>query len=91
MGLQILLDVIRTDKGKTDPEICWLRSLELAPNQVIGLEDSVAGIESINSAGQISLAIGDAVVLSAANLIFSSAVDVTLQSIQSKMDKIKSN
>jgi len=65
--------------------------LELAPNQVIGLEDSVAGIESINSAGQISLAIGDAVVLSAANLIFSSTVDVTLQSIQSKMDKIKSN
>ncbi len=58
---------------------------------MIGLEDSAAGIESINSAGQISLAIGDAVVLSAANLIFSSTVDVTLQSIQSKMDKIKSN
>ena len=65
--------------------------LELAPNQVIGLEDSAAGIESINGAGQISLAIGDAVVLSAADLIFSSTVDVTLQSIQSKMDKIKSN
>lgn len=80
-------------KGKPDPEI-FVRAaevLELAPNQVIGLEDSAAGIESINSAGQISLAIGDAVVLSAVNLIFSSTVDVTLQSIQSKMDKIKSN
>jgi beta-phosphoglucomutase len=88
-----IVDPATLTKGKPDPEI-FVRAaevLELAPNQVIGLEDSAAGIESINSAGQISLAIGDAVVLSAANLIFSSTVDVTLQSIQSKMDKIKSN
>lgn len=88
-----IVDPATLTKGKPDPEI-FVRAaevLELAPNQVIGLEDSAAGIESINSAGQISLAIGDAVVLSAANLIFSSTVDVTLQSIQSKMNKIKSN
>jgi len=88
-----IVDPATLTKGKPDPEI-FVRAaevLELAPNQVFGLEDSAAGIESINGAGQISLAIGDAVVLSAADLIFSSTVDVTLQSIQSKMDKIKSN
>lgn len=88
-----IVDPATLTKGKPDPEI-FVRAaevLELSPNQVIGLEDSAAGIESINSAGQISLAIGDAVVLSAADLIFSSTADVTLQSIQSKMDKIKSN
>ncbi len=88
-----IVDPATLTKGKPDPEI-FVRAaevLELAPNQVIGLEDSAAGIESINGAGQISLAIGDAVVLSAADLIFSSTAYVTLQSIQSKMDKIKSN
>lgn len=88
-----IVDPATLTKGKPDPEI-FVRAaevLELSPNQVIGLEDSAAGIESINSAGQISLAIGDAVVLSAADLIFSSTADVTLQSIQYKMDKIKSN
>ncbi|KMY81093.1 beta-phosphoglucomutase [Leuconostoc mesenteroides subsp. dextranicum] len=88
-----IVDPATLTKGKPDPET-FVRAaevLELAPNQVIGLEDSAAGIESINGAGQISLAIGDAVVLSAADLIFSSTAYVTLQSIQSKMDKIKSN
>ena len=85
-----IVDPATLTKGKPDPEI-FVRAaevLELAPNQVIGLEDSAAGIESINGAGQISLAIGDAVVLSAADLIFSSTAMLLCKVFNLKWTKL---
>lgn len=74
-------------KGKPDPEI-FIRAAEvmqLDPKYVIGLEDSSAGIESINAAGEISLAIGDADILKNSDLNFSSTSEITINNIKNKL------
>ncbi|MET3357919.1 UNVERIFIED_ORG: beta-phosphoglucomutase-like phosphatase (HAD superfamily), partial [Leuconostoc holzapfelii] len=55
------------------------------PENVIGLEDSAAGISSINGAGETSLAVGISDVLSRADLNFESTSEVTLANIEAKM------
>lgn len=74
-------------KGKPDPEIFVraARVLNLDSEQVIGLEDSAAGIASINGACETSLAIGNVTVLRSADLNFNSTAEVTLTSIEAKM------
>lgn len=82
-----IVDPATLTKGKPDPEI-FVRAAEvlhLDPENVIGLEDSAAGIASINGAGETSLAIGNADVLSGADLNFASTSEVTLANIEAKM------
>ena len=83
-----IVDPATLHAGKPDPEI-FVRAVEilnLLPEQVIGLEDSAAGIASINGAGEVSLGIGDTTVLAAANLNFASTAEVTLANIAAKLD-----
>jgi beta-phosphoglucomutase len=82
-----IVDPAKLSKGKPDPEIFALAAeiLKLKPENVIGLEDSAAGIESINGAGEVSLGIGDENVLSDADLNFASTKDVTLENIKNKL------
>ena len=83
-----IVDPATLHAGKPDPEI-FVRAAEilnLLPEQVIGLEDSAAGIASINWAGEVSLGIGDTTVLGAANLNFASTAEVTLANIAAKLD-----
>ncbi|CUS26229.1 beta-phosphoglucomutase [Paucilactobacillus oligofermentans DSM 15707 = LMG 22743] len=82
-----IVDPATLHAGKPDPEI-FVRAAEvlgLAPTAVIGLEDSSAGIDSINGAGQVSLGIGDDKVLSKATLNFKQTSLVTLENIKNKM------
>ncbi|CAH1853242.1 beta-phosphoglucomutase [Convivina intestini] len=82
-----VVDPASLHAGKPDPEI-FVRAgelLKLAPEQLIGLEDSAAGIQSINGAGQTSLGIGNPQVLSEADLNFESTAEVTLAAIQAKL------
>ena len=82
-----IVDPATLTKGKPDPEI-FVRAAEvlhLNPENVIGLEDSAAGIVSINGAGETSLAIGNADVLSGADLNFESTSEVTLANIEANM------
>lgn len=82
-----IVDPATLTKGKPDPEI-FVRAaevLKLNPAQVIGLEDSAAGITSINGAGETSLAIGNVDVLSDADLNFAVTAEVTLANIEAKM------
>ncbi|KAF0426266.1 beta-phosphoglucomutase [Pediococcus acidilactici] len=82
-----IVDPATLTKGKPDPEI-FVRAAEvlhLDPENVIGLEDSVAGISSINGAGETSLAVGIPDVLSGADLNFESTSEVTLANIEAKM------
>jgi len=48
-------------KGKPNPEIFEVASaqLGLTPKDCVGVEDSIAGIEAINSAGSCSVGVGD--------------------------------
>lgn len=82
-----IVDPATLHAGKPDPEI-FVRAAEvigLAPTAVIGLEDSAAGIDSINGAGQVSLGIGDEKVLNKATLNFKQTSLVTLENIKNKM------
>lgn len=83
-----IVDPATLHAGKPDPEI-FVRAAEIlnsSPDQVIGLEDAAAGIASINGAGEVSLGIGDATVLEAADLNFASTAEVTLANIAAKLD-----
>lgn len=56
-----IVDPGKVTKGKPNPEIFEVASaqLGLAPKDCVGVEDSVAGIEAINSAGSCSVGVGD--------------------------------
>jgi len=84
------VDPITLKHGKPDPEI-YCRGAEilnLRPEECIGLEDAVAGIKSINAAGETSLGIGDSKILSAAGITFAYTSQVTLKNIKQSMDML---
>lgn len=56
-----IVDPGKVTKGKPNPEIFEVASaqLGLAPKDCVGVEDSIAGIEAINSAGSCSVGVGD--------------------------------
>jgi beta-phosphoglucomutase len=55
-----IVDPGRLKKGKPDPEIFQTAAaqLNLLPSECAGIEDSVAGIQSINGAGMLSVGVG---------------------------------
>ena len=81
---EAVVDPASVAVGKPDPAIfaAAAKVLNLEPGQVIGLEDSAAGIQSINGAGEISIGIGDVNVLTEANVNFGKTADVTLDAIK---------
>ena len=81
---EAVVDPASVAVGKPDPAIfaAAAKVLNLEPGQVIGLEDSAAGIQSINGAGEISVGIGDVNVLTEANVNFGKTADVTLDAIK---------
>jgi beta-phosphoglucomutase len=78
-----IVDPASLHAGKPDPEIFakGAELLNLQPNEVIGLEDSTAGLKSINGAGEVSLGIGDAQEMHEANIIFADTSMVSLANI----------
>ena len=56
-----IVDPGKLSRGKPDPEIFEVASaqLGLAPKDCVGIEDSIAGIQAINSAGSCSIGVGD--------------------------------
>jgi beta-phosphoglucomutase len=59
-------------KGKPNPEVFLkaAQALSINPQQCIVFEDSVAGIQAANSAGMISIGIGNDAVLNEADFVF---------------------
>ncbi|MEX0731846.1 MAG: beta-phosphoglucomutase [Aquisalimonadaceae bacterium] len=64
-----VVDASRIARGKPDPEIFLTAAhhLGVAPQACIGVEDSLAGIESIKSAGMYAIGVGDPAVLTQAD------------------------
>ena len=56
-----IVDPGKLSRGKPDPEIFEVASaqLDLTPKDCVGIEDSIAGIQAINSAGSCSIGVGD--------------------------------
>jgi beta-phosphoglucomutase len=82
-----VVDPASVAAGKPDPAIFAAAAdlLGLPHDQVIGLEDSAAGLKSINGAGETSVGIGDATILAEADINFASTADVTLAAIEAQM------
>lgn len=67
-----LVDGNHVTKAKPDPEVFLIAAerLGVRPEHCVVFEDALAGIEAANSAGMISIGIGEANVLSAAKFNF---------------------
>ncbi len=67
-----IVDGNEVSKAKPDPEVFIIASEKLGtkPEHCVVFEDALAGIEAANSAGMISIGIGDAEILSNAKFNF---------------------
>jgi len=66
-----VVDANTIKNGKPDPEIFLVAAdrLAVAPQACLGVEDSVAGIRSIKSAGMFALGIGNPAILEEADMV----------------------
>lgn len=80
-----IVDPASLKHGKPDPEIyaTAAKLMGLPANQVAGLEDAQAGIQSINGAGEVSIGIG--VDLTDADVKFNDTGEVSLAAIKSQL------
>lgn len=81
-----IVDPAKLTHGKPDPEIYSeaAKLMNLPADQVAGLEDAQAGVESINRAGELSIGFGAN--LEAADVKFDSTSEVSLAAIKAQMD-----
>ncbi len=78
-----IVDPSTLRKGKPDPEI-FLKgaaAIGLRPDECIGVEDAAAGVQAIKAAGETAVGIGDAQILHAADMVFPSTKQLTLNNI----------
>lgn len=69
---EIIVDGTNVTLAKPNPEV-FLKAaegLKVSPEKCIVFEDSLAGIQAANTAGMISIGIGDATILKEANYVF---------------------
>lgn len=80
-----IVDPAKLTHGKPDPEIYSeaAKLMDLPANQVAGLEDAQAGIESINRAGETSIGFGAS--LKDADVKFTETGEVSLAAIKKQM------
>lgn len=81
-----IVDPAKLTHGKPDPEIYSeaAKLMNLPADQVAGLEDAQAGVESINRAGELSIGFGAD--LKDADVKFADTAEVSLAAIKSQMD-----
>ena len=80
-----IVDPAKLSHGKPDPEIYSeaAKLMNLPANQVAGLEDAQAGVESINRAGEVSIGFGAS--LKDAAVKFDDTSEVSLAAIKEQM------
>lgn len=80
----VVVDPARLARGKPDPEIFLTaaRALGVAPEDCLGVEDSLAGVAAIKAAGMTALGVGDAATLDKADFIVPDLVAVDWTTIQ---------
>lgn len=66
-----VVDATKLARSKPDPEIFLTAAanLAVAPHECIGVEDSVAGLQSIKAAGMYAIGVGDPAVLTQADRV----------------------
>lgn len=78
-----IVDGLSVSKAKPDPEVFLLgaRGVAVDPAECVVFEDSVAGIEAAQRAGMRSVGVGDAMLLSRADLVVASMEEVDTKKI----------
>lgn len=81
-----VVDPAKLKHGKPDPEIYQAAAqvMQLPVEQVAGLEDAQAGVESINRADELSIGFG--ATLKGADVLFDQTADVSLAAIKQQME-----
>lgn len=80
-----IVDPAQLTHGKPDPEIYLeaAKIMNLASEQVAGVEDAQVGVDAINRAGEVSIGIGD--YLKDADVKFANTAEVTLDAIKEQL------
>ena len=84
-----IVDPATLHRGKPDPEI-YEKAQELAglnADEVISFEDAQAGVQSIKSAGQFAVGIGNKEALKEADYIVPTTKELKLSEIESVFNK----
>lgn len=81
---EAIVDGNDVSKAKPDPEVFLIgaKLLEIAPEDCIVFEDSVAGIKAANTANMISIGIGEKSVLHEADYIFKDFTEMSQEFIE---------
>lgn len=87
----VIVDGTNVSKAKPDPEVFLnaARLLEVAPEECVVFEDSVAGIQAANSANMVSIGIGDSKVLQEADVVFNGFTEISADFIDNLLEKEK--
>ncbi len=84
-----IVDGNKVSKAKPDPEvfITAAEKINISPENCIVFEDSIAGIKAANSAGMISIGIGDKKTLNQANYVFKNLAQIDFSFIDKLIEK----
>tara|TARA_R110002124_G_scaffold138798_1_gene302800 strand:+ start:25406 stop:26062 length:657 start_codon:yes stop_codon:yes gene_type:complete len=86
---ETIVDGTNVSKAKPDPEVFLnaANGLKVNVGSCIVFEDSIAGIEAANTAGMLSIGIGDASVLKEADHIFKDFTEISNQFLEKLIEK----
>ncbi|MGJ8683337.1 MAG: beta-phosphoglucomutase [Nonlabens sp.] len=88
---QVIVDGTNVTKAKPDPEVflCACEQLGYSAQESIVFEDSVAGVQAANTAGMISIGLGEQDILHEADEVFSHFTDMPQDYINTLLSKKK--
>lgn len=84
-----IVDGTNVSKAKPDPEVFLIaaKELNMAPNQCVVFEDSIAGVQAANQADMISIGIGEQEVLSEADFVFKDFSEISIEFLTQLINK----
>lgn len=78
-----IVDAATVAQSKPHPEVFLKAAVALGvePEECVGVEDAVAGVEAIHAAGMYAIGIGDPAVLTEADIVFTDTTGLTLDNV----------
>lgn len=82
-----IVDAATVVDSKPHPEVFLkaAEALQVEPKDCVGVEDAVAGIEAIHAAGMFAVGIGDPLVLTEADIVFTDTTGLTLDNVLTRI------